>query len=100
MAARVFVWLGGALFAASLAICAWTYAGIMGRPGTSGGWPAVAADAALVTIFALHHSVFARETVKNAVARVVPAAVLRSVYVWIASTLLILVCWLWRPVGG
>ena len=100
MGARAFVWLGGALFAVSLAVCAWTYAQPMARPRAFGGWPAVAMDAALVTLFALHHSVFARETVKTAMTRVVPPALVRSVYVWIASALLILVCRAWRPVGG
>ena len=99
MAARVFVWLGGALFAAALGMCAWTFAVSMGRPAAPSGWDGVAVDAALITVFALHHSLFARERVKARVARRVPAPLLRSVYVWIASLLLILVCILWRPIG-
>src|SRR4051812_35357530 len=100
MAARVFVWLGGALFAASLGLCAWTFAGVMGRANAPAGWSAVVADAALLTIFALHHSLFARERVKASLARRLPPALLRSVYVWVASALLMLVCLLWRPIGG
>jgi protein-S-isoprenylcysteine O-methyltransferase Ste14 len=100
MAARAFVWLGGALFVASLAFCAWTYAFTFGgaMPGT--GWPAIASDSALITVFALHHSVFAREAVKARMINVVSAPLVRSVYVWIASALLLLVCAMWRPVGG
>ena len=64
------------------------------------GWPAFAFDAVLITIFALHHSVFARDAVKTRVLSVVPEPLLRSVYVWIASALLVLVCAIWRPVGG
>jgi protein-S-isoprenylcysteine O-methyltransferase Ste14 len=60
----------------------------------------VAADAGLLTAFALHHSVFARAWVKARMTRLVPAALERSVYVWIASVLLILVCTLWRRIGG
>ena len=100
MGARVFVWLGGALFAASLGFCAWTYLFVFGRHDPPAGWPATAADAALITIFAVHHSLFAREHVKEWLVGAVPAPLLRSLYVWIASLLLILVCFLWRPIGG
>ncbi|HMB78683.1 MAG TPA: isoprenylcysteine carboxylmethyltransferase family protein [Vicinamibacterales bacterium] len=100
MGARAFAWLGGVLFVTSLGTCAWTYIFVMGRPAPAAGLLPLAADAALITIFAMHHSVFARERVKTWLARSLPEALLRSVYVWIASMLLILVCVLWRPVGG
>ena len=100
MGARAFVWFGGALFVAALGVCAWTYTFVLGRAGPTGGWPALAADAALITVFALHHSLFARESVKDQLARAVPPPLLRSAYVWIASLLLILVCLAWRPIGG
>jgi protein-S-isoprenylcysteine O-methyltransferase Ste14 len=99
MGARVFVWLGGALFAASLAVSALTYLIVLGRPTPFAGWLPVAADTALITIFALHHSLFARERVKDAIARRFPPPLIRSLYVWIASVLLLLVCALWRTVG-
>jgi protein-S-isoprenylcysteine O-methyltransferase Ste14 len=100
MGARVLVWLGGALFAASLSVCAWWYIFVMGRQTPPAGWQPLVVDAALITIFALHHSLFARERVKEWLARSVPAAPLRSAYVWAASLLFILVCLLWRPIGG
>ena len=100
MTARVFVWLGGAIFAASLALCAWCYATVMGRSLPAAGWAAVAADAALITMFALHHSFFARQRVKDWLSRTLPASLLRSLYVWVASLLLILVSLWWRPIGG
>jgi protein-S-isoprenylcysteine O-methyltransferase Ste14 len=100
MGARVLVWLGGALFVASLGLCAGTYLVGMGRASPPAGWPAIAADAALITAFAFHHSLFARERVKEWLARRVPAPLLRSVYVWIASLLLMLVCVAWHPIGG
>jgi protein-S-isoprenylcysteine O-methyltransferase Ste14 len=99
MAARVFVWLGGALFVLALAFCAWSYAVVMGRPAFSTSWTALAIDASLLTLFALHHSLFARKRVKDAIARVIPAALVRSCYVWVASALLILACALWCPIG-
>jgi methanethiol S-methyltransferase len=100
MGARVFVWLGGALFASSLSVCVWCYAFTMGRRLPSAGWQPLAIDAALITIFAVHHSLFARERVKTWIARRIPVALVRSMYVWIASALLMLVCLWWRPIGG
>jgi len=100
MRARVFVWLGGALFASSLSLCAWRYVFMMGRRLPSAGWRPLAIDAALITIFAVHHSLFARDRVKTWIARSIPVALVRSTYVWIASALLILVCVWWRPIGG
>jgi protein-S-isoprenylcysteine O-methyltransferase Ste14 len=64
------------------------------------GWSPLAFDAALITVFALHHSLFARERIKEWLARSAATSLLRSVYVWVASLLLMLVCVLWRPIGG
>lgn len=100
MAQRAFVWLGGALFVGSLAYCAWWFLIGLSEPRGDVAWPSLAVDVLLVTVFALHHSVLAREAVKARVARLIPAALVRSVYVWIASLLLIMVCTLWAPIGG
>jgi len=100
MGARVFVWIGGAMFVASLGLCAWSYAFVMGRPGPLGGWEPIAVDVTLISIFALHHSLCARTRMKDWLARSVSTDLLRSVYVWIASALFMLVCLVWRPVGG
>jgi protein-S-isoprenylcysteine O-methyltransferase Ste14 len=97
---RLFVWLGGVMFVTSLAVCVWWYLFVLGQPSLRMGWLPIVVDAILVTVFALHHSVFAREPVKRAMASAIPERLLRSVYVWIASLLLILVCLLWQPVGG
>ena len=87
------------MFAASLLVCAWSYVFVMGRQTPPAGWQPLVVDAALITVFALHHSLFARERVKEWLTLRVPASRLRSVYVWVASVLLILVCVLWRPIG-
>jgi protein-S-isoprenylcysteine O-methyltransferase Ste14 len=97
---RGFAWVGGGLFVAALALCTSWYLFVLGRPRLSRGWAPVVADTILITIFALHHSVFAREGVKQAMASMSPDRLLRSVYVWIASLLLILVCFSWQPIGG
>jgi methanethiol S-methyltransferase len=98
--ARVFVWTGGALFVASLALTAWWYLLEFGRRVPFGGWAPLLIDTALFLLFAAHHSVFAREETKRSVATMIPLRLLRSFYVWIASLLLILVCLLWQRVGG
>jgi protein-S-isoprenylcysteine O-methyltransferase Ste14 len=96
----VFVWTGGALFVASLALTAWCYLIVFARALPFAGWTPLLVDIVLFSLFAVHHSVFARDGVKRAVATVIPAPLLRSFYVWTASLLLMLVCLLWQPVGG
>jgi methanethiol S-methyltransferase len=97
---RGFVWAGGAMFVTSLAATAWWYAFRFGvtRPFT--GLIAILIDGLLLSIFAFHHSAFAREPIKRRLASLIPTRLLRSVYVWVASSLLILVYVLWQPVGG
>jgi hypothetical protein len=97
---RVFVWLGGALFVASLALTVWWHVVWLAPSGPFAGWAPVAFDAALFTMFAFHHSLFARTGMKALLARVCPERLVRSVYVWAASLLLVAVCLLWRPIGG
>ena len=97
---RAFAWAGGALFVTSLALCTWWYLFVLGRAQPPSSWGPLVFDAILFTIFALHHSVFAREPVKRAIAAAIPESLVRSVYVWIASALLIVVCVLWQPLGG
>jgi hypothetical protein len=101
---RLFVWTGGALFVASLAAVAWWFtwplgAAELGRTGQV-SLPALGADAFIFSVFAFHHSLFARGRVKTALASVVPDRLQRSVFVWIASLLLIGVTVAWRPIGG
>jgi len=101
-AERLFVWLGGAAFAASLALAARFYLVTLGRGAASHGSPAAAAaaDVALFSLFALHHSLTARAPVQRALTRFLPERLLRTVYVWLASALLVVVCVWWQPIGG
>jgi len=87
------------VFIGALAFCAYSYVIVWVRPVTFDR-RAIAFDAVLFTAFAVHHSVFARESVKRWLTHLVPDRLWRSVYVWIASALLILVCAAWQPVGG
>jgi methanethiol S-methyltransferase len=95
----VLAWAGGAVFVASLLICAWWYFVALGAVLPYAGLRPLLVDAALVTVFASHHSLFARESVKRLLT-VVPPSLIKSVYVWVASLLLVGVCLLWQPIGG
>jgi protein-S-isoprenylcysteine O-methyltransferase Ste14 len=99
--ARAFAWVGGLLFLVSLVYTAFTYAVPFGQPATATDvWGPVAIDVLLLGAFALHHSLFARERVRTRVANLVSPRLERSVYVWVASLMLMAVCALWQPVQG
>jgi len=61
---------------------------------------ALAIDGALLTLFALQHSIMARPWFKRAWTRIVPEPVERSTYVVFSSLALLLVFWQWQPIGG
>jgi methanethiol S-methyltransferase len=101
-----FAWGGAVLFLASLSFFLYSYAVTFGEiarvpsEDPSDKTRAIVVNVVLFSIFALHHSVFARERVRGWVARVVPSPLERSWYVWVASVLFIAVCALWQPVPG
>lgn len=51
----------------------------------------------LVLAFAVHHSLFARSRIKSRVTRWIAPVAERSTYVLVASLLLIVLMWQWRP---
>jgi protein-S-isoprenylcysteine O-methyltransferase Ste14 len=104
MFAALMAWTGGLVFVAALVWSAhayWVAFRHVPAPWSAGvGWRAVAMDTALFTAFALHHSLFARRRFKAIVERHVSSALERSLYVWVASALLMLVLSWWVPVPG
>ena len=102
----VFAWGGAVLFLASLSFFLYSYAVTFGEivgvpPDAPGQRPrAILVNVVLFSIFALHHSIFARERVRAWVARVVPPPLERAWYVWVASVLFIAVCAWWQAVPG
>ena len=100
---RLAVWLGGSIFVAALAYAAYAYTILWSTHHTSvetAMWQALLENLILFGAFASHHSLFARDRVKSAIRRAVPQRLIRSLYVWAASALFILVIALWEPVGG
>ena len=94
-------WTGAAFFLASLLFAAWSYTvSFDARRSRLDAGAALFIDFLLFTIFATHHSLFARDAAKRAVGRVVPSVLERSLYTWVASLLLIAVCLFWEPVPG
>jgi methanethiol S-methyltransferase len=100
-ASLLFAWCGAAVFVFSLLFFLYRYLIRFGDPVAETHWMRpVIIDTLLFTIFAFHHSLFARPWVKERVQRIVPAALERSLYTWVASVLFVAVCALWRGLPG
>ena len=101
MIARAFSIAGGLLFASAIGYFLWFYLIELERrvPAESTG-AALTFDVALFSIFALHHSLFARTPVRAWMARSVSPRLERSIYVWFASVSFAAVCWFWQAAGA
>ena len=61
---------------------------------------AVGIDVALLLLFAVQHTVMARPWFKRHWTRIVPGPAERASFVLAASLALVLLFWLWQPIGG
>ena len=96
----VFAIAGALVFVGSLFYFVARYAWGMDGAPSGATVPAVLFNVVLFTVFALHHSGFARTGAKDWIRRTWPPALERSVYTWVASLLFIGVCGYWQPVDG
>src|SRR5215467_7340070 len=69
--------------------------------GTRAAAPvAVTIDLLLLLLFAVQHTVMARPWFKRRWTRIVPEPAERATFVLAANLALVLLFWLWRPIGG
>lgn len=106
---RILVFAYGVVaYAAFLVTCLYAigWLGNFGVPTTMDGLPrvslphALAINLALLTVFALQHSVMARKGFKAWWTRIVPKAAERSTYTLFSSIALLAMFRFWQPIGG
>jgi methanethiol S-methyltransferase len=93
-----FAWFAAAAFGASLGYFLYAYLFLFNAAG--GARFGLVVNVLLFTLFALHHSLFARSGIKEKLRAHLPERLERAVYTLVASILFAAVCWFWRPLDG
>jgi protein-S-isoprenylcysteine O-methyltransferase Ste14 len=88
------------VFVVALAVGTWRFLALGAPPAAGPLVEGLLINTVLFGVFALHHSVLAREPVRAWVARLVSPALERPTYVWVASLLFMAACLAWRPIAG
>src|SRR5262245_49642392 len=92
--------MGAGLFVLALSYFIYRYWLVFGTPAEGPlRTVLVVWNVVLFSVFALHHSVFARERIRGTITQLL-GPLERSFYVWLASLLFIAVCKLWLPLPG
>jgi methanethiol S-methyltransferase len=91
-----------AIFFATFLYAIWFVFNMDATPGyvTPLLWERLLIDAGLLSLFALQHSIMARQFFKRAWTAIIPAAAERSTYVLFASLALLLLIRFWQPLLG
>lgn len=99
-AAQACAWAGAVAFVVSLSFFLFSYDITYGVAATGASrLVPIVWNIILFSVFALHHSLFARSGLREWIGRTF-RSLERSVYVWVSSVLLILVCAWWNPIPG
>lgn len=78
----------------------WGYPQDINAPATA-SWPlALTINVALLLLFAVQHSVMARQPFKEQLTKILPNGVERSTYVLMSGVVSIILCFFWQPMNG
>ncbi len=91
------IFLGSFLYAIAFVGDFWVSKTINAGPEAEIFWQGLLVNIGLLGLFAIQHSVMARDGFKKWWTKIIPKPIERSTYVLLSSLILILLFWQWRP---